>query len=139
MPNFVRAIKKSDQCVAIFFSDFIFPPRCKRDLCSSAILCSVAWQLVTAIFGNKLSFPSSRLEQSKKIAGSNVLCIYVGNGVGSDWFLENVKLARRVSGACQSRRGGKERKEVNFRSGCSEVKRPRNKRRPAGAGRKDVK
>jgi hypothetical protein len=34
---------------------------------------------------------------------------------------------------------GQERKEVDFLSGCSDVKRPRNKRRPPGAGRRDVK
>jgi len=45
-----------------FLGDFMFPPRCKRRLCSSAILCSVAWWLVTAIFG-KTNF--SHLQSSK--------------------------------------------------------------------------
>ena len=73
------------------------------------------------------------------IVGSTVLYIYIGNGVGSDRLSENVTLANRVSGACWTGGGGQERKKVDFRSGCSDVKQPRNRRPPAGVGSGDVK
>jgi hypothetical protein len=31
---------------------------------------------------------------------------YIGNGVGGDWFWENVMLANRVSGVWSRRKGG---------------------------------
>ena len=40
------------------------------------------------------------------------LC-YIGNGVGSDWFSENMTLANRVTGARRPREG-KEEREVKM-------------------------
>ena len=39
---------------------------------------------------------------------------YIGNGVDSDWFSANVKLANRVSGACRSRKGGRRGRKSKY-------------------------
>lgn len=57
--------------------------------------------------------------------------------MGSDWFSDNVTIANRVSGAWWNRK--EEGEEVELTKGCSEGKRPRNKRPLPGAGRDDVK
>ena len=47
---------------------------------------------------DNLSVPSSRVKQYKKNARNMYVCSYVGNGVGSEWFSENVMSANRVRG-----------------------------------------
>jgi hypothetical protein len=49
-------------------------------------------------FRNNLSVLLSRVKQSKKNAGNTYVRSYAGNGVGGDWFSENVPLVSRVSG-----------------------------------------
>jgi len=41
----------------------------------------------------------SKVTQSKKNGRNTYVLGYIGNGVGGDWFSENVTLANRVSGA----------------------------------------
>ena len=58
-----------------------------QDLRSSGMLRSISYVVSCRNFGD-----------------CEVRC-YIGNGVGSDWFSENVTLANRVTGAWRTREG----------------------------------
>ena len=65
--------------------------------------------------------------QCVNVAGNDWVRIYIGNGVGSDWFSEKVTLAKTVCGALWALK--EEREEGSrFPKGCSEVTRPRERR-----------
>jgi len=79
-------------------------------------------------------------QHSKKNAGNAVILGCIRNGVGSDWFSENIMLASRISFGVKEVRGWK---EVGLFVGvgwwCSEVKWTRNMKRLPGAERCKVK
>jgi hypothetical protein len=58
-------------------------------------------------FPDNPSVPSSSVQQSRKNTGGTYVLICVGNGVGHDWFSENVTLANSVSGAWRKRKRGR--------------------------------
>jgi len=50
-------------------------------------------------FDDNLLVLTVRVKQSKKNAWNTWVCSYVGNGVGREWFSENIMLVNNVSGA----------------------------------------
>jgi hypothetical protein len=52
------------------------------------------------------------------------VCSYIGNYAGGDWFLENVMLVNRVTGAWRAWEEGRRRRKMDLPRECSEEKRP---------------